>query len=183
MDVSAEDDVDSACLEDLGQEPHLLVIEVRLRRIEAGVMEGDEPPGAVLGGRQVTLDPRPQLGVGPVDIRIGVEDCPVGIAVVEREVRHPRVGVAGRCDECFLIGRGPGEGRYKRPARRAERTIARLVPVEEIGKAVGIFLQVAVGDIMVARGGHEEGRTQERRPEERRCDRRCRRARTSRGIR
>ena len=77
VDVSVEDDVDLAGLEDGSEDPHVLLVEVALRRVEAGLMEADEPPGRSLGGGQVVVDPLLELAVGPVDRGVGVEDRPV----------------------------------------------------------------------------------------------------------
>ena len=62
VDVAVEDDVDLTRLEHRRQEPHLLLLEVLAGRVEPGVVEGDEPPGRVLGGGQVGRDPLFQPG-------------------------------------------------------------------------------------------------------------------------
>ena len=137
MDVAAEDDVDLARLEHTGEMPHLLLLVVLAGRGEPGVVEGDEPPGRRLGGGEVALDPRLQAGVGPVDVRVGVKDRPVGVAVVEREVRHPRVRIAGGLEERLLVRVRPGQLGNMGGALFTGRSVQRLVPVEEISQAVG----------------------------------------------
>ncbi len=139
-----------------------------LGRVESGLVEADEPPGCALGGGEVALDPIAQLAVGPVDGGVGVEHGPVDVAVVEREVRHPREGVAGGGEERLLVRLGADQRRRDRAALLRRRAVERLGPVVEVGQAVGQLTEVARGDVVVARRGDEERRAEQ-------GDTRCRR--------
>ena len=86
--VPGEHDIHAAVLEDVADEPHLLLAEVRARRVERRVMKDDELPRGVPGGREIPRQPVPQVRVRPVDVDVRVDERPVRVAVVERVVRH-----------------------------------------------------------------------------------------------
>ena len=88
----------------------------------------------------------------------------MGIAVVEREVRHPRIGRPRGVEEGFLIGLGSRQGGTSELPSGSSGAVERLIPVEEIGQAVGVLFQVARRDVVVARRGQEQGRASSGRP-------------------
>src|SRR5262245_45211909 len=65
MNMATEHEIHSTCLEDIGEESHVLLVEMFPRRIESRLMHRDEVPGCRLGGVQVSFDPAPELGAAP----------------------------------------------------------------------------------------------------------------------
>ncbi len=169
LDVAAEDDVHFFRLEDVGQNPHVLLVGVFLRGLETRLGESTESPGRAPGGGEVALDPSWQVPVGPVNVRIGIENQPVGVAVVEGEIPHARIRRARGLLERSAIALRPLENRDMSDSLRGRRAVERLRTVKKVGQSVGIFAQIATPDIVVSWRRQEEGRTQKRSSVGRRC--------------
>ena len=115
VDVTGEDDVDAAALEDWLQQGAILLGEVLLGRVEGGGMEADELPGGV-GLLQVMLDPLDEFGGGGGDVIAAVEDEDVGGAVVEGVEPDRGEGRAGGGAEGGLGGLVSAHGGSQGPS-------------------------------------------------------------------
>lgn len=161
VDVSAKDDIDVGFVEEVGDEAHLFFALVAAAGVEAGLVEGDEPPGFVFAFGEVGFEPSAEFGVCPVDVGVHIKDGPVGIGVIEAVVGHDRVAVASVFEEVVFAVFGAGEGGRGFFADGFEGTVEGLVPVVEVGEGLGRLPEIAVEDVVVSGGGGGEGCVEE----------------------
>ncbi len=150
--MAGEYDVDGALFED-GREPaELLLGEMRLGGVEAGLVETDEAPSGAAGVGEVVGDPFLEGGVLPVDVIVPVEHSPVGVSVVEGVIGGVGKGAAGAGFE----GGGPFALKNGLVLVAEGGTIAGLLPIEVVGLGVGLLGRVGGDGVVVAGYAGEE---------------------------
>ena len=145
VDVSGEDDVDAAFLEERGEQAHLLFGVMGLGGVEARMMEEDHLP-LRLGLREIPPDPGLQIRIRHGHVAVGVETEEMPGPVVEGVVAQTRIGGSGGRLERLLL---PGRSGNRRVPPAVGRTVQRRVEEIERAEAVGNSRQIRRAHVVV----------------------------------